>query len=261
MSDDLATESSNHQPLYQHGVPNINRLNFFPVNMIGLGPTDATDVVEVIAGMLNRPIEFVDDRGFERSIIAGAFDAEHKRFAWVESKSKKLPGYVDVEFRLNALVDDRLVIDWAVQTYNPYFGCHVGYMRWHDQRLVLIYREKHHTYACSFLLDGRLTRKQITDEWVVTEGQIGFVSEQIDLVERLSLPDLSPMQAIGGEEARSKGVLPPSFDHAQESRKRRASRMAAQTKLGRPVPPWLTPLVVIVIVVFVLWRVIRWLGI
>lgn len=219
MSDEGNVESGGAEPLYRDGVPNPERLGFIPVSMAGLGPTESSVAAIEVARVLNRPVEFVDEQGYERSIIAGAVDAEGKLLAWVENKSKEITSqYVDVEFRLKITVDNQIVVDWVVETYNPYFGCHVGYMAWHDQWLVLIYREKHDTYACTFTLNGAMRRECISDYWLVSNGLISFVSKRPYLVERFSLPELSRLGDLSGEEANAAGVLPPRFEEVNKGR-------------------------------------------
>jgi len=228
MSDEGNVERGGAEPLYRDGVPNPERLGFMPVSMAGLGPTESSVAAIEVARVLNRPVEFVDEQGYERSIIAGAVDAEGKLLAWVENKSKEITSqYVDVEFRLKIMVDNQIVVDWVVETYNPYFGCHVGYMAWHDQWLVLIYREKHDTYACTFTLNGTMRRECISDYWLVSKGQISFVSERPYLVERFSLPELARLGDLSGEEASAKGVLPPRFEEVNKRREEREKRHQA----------------------------------
>lgn len=237
MSDERSAESDGTKPLYRDGVPNPERVGFISLNMVGLGPTESSAAAIQVARVLNRPVEFVDEQGYERLITAGAMDAEGTRLAWVENKSKEITSqYVDVEFRLKVMVDDQIVVDWVVQTYNPYFGCHVGYMAWHDQHLVLIYREKHDTYACTFTLNGAMRRECISDYWLVAEGQISYVSKRPYVVERLSLPTLTRLSDLSGEDAQSAGVLPPMFDEVNKRREEREKRH--QAWLEQRGPDW-----------------------
>src|SRR5262249_9714256 len=158
----------------------------------------------------------VDARGYEREIIAGAVHPENGWIAWVEYRCKvQRAGYLDIEFRLKALVEGRGAIDWIVETYNPFFGCRVGYMAWHAGRVVVNYREKHDTYACSLsATGGRGELVKIADEWAVVENQITYCSDEPDFVERLALPDLRRLARISSTEARETGLLPPGYDPA-----------------------------------------------
>ena len=71
--------------------------------------------------------------------------------------------------------------------------------------------QQNHTYACTLRLDDGLRRERISDFWLVANGQIAYVSDRPDLVERLSLPDLTRLPELDGEQARSAGVLPPKL--------------------------------------------------
>lgn len=104
-----------------------------------------------------------------------------------------------------------------METYNPFFGCRVGYMAWHGERVVVIDREKHDTYACSLsTTGGRRELVEIADEWAVVGDRITYCSDQPDLVERLALPDLHRLAGISSTEAREMGLLPPGYDRANE---------------------------------------------
>lgn len=229
MSEEGNAESDGTKPLYRDGVPNPERVGFISLNMAGLGPTGSSAAAIQVARVLNRPVEFVDEQGYERLITAGAMDAEGTRLAWVENKSKEITSqYVDVEFRLKVMVDDQIVVDWVVQTYNPYFGCHVGYMAWHDQQVILVYQEKHHTYACAAPVDGAVRCERIGDCWHVAPDQISFVSDRPYLVERLSLPALTRLSDLSGEDAQAAGVFPPLFYEENKRREELERRMQAR---------------------------------
>lgn len=189
----------------------------------GRSMEDAGNVVRVVSELLHCPVRHVDENGYQHEITAGAVHPGSKAVAWVHCKSKTLAnGHVDIEFRLKAQADGRPLIDWIVETYNPYFGCHVEYLAWHDRRVVMVYREKHHTYACSHPLTGGQQRVQLTKEWLVTESQITCRSQEPDLVDRFALPDLRRLPAMSADEARKAGTLPPEYDRWNEWHKRYA---------------------------------------
>src|SRR5688572_20098835 len=72
--------------------------------------------------------EWIADDGFEHQIVGGAVDGA--RVAWVEKRARSDGGWEDVEYRLRMRAGDVLVREWVVDTYNPHFGCDVGYLRW-----------------------------------------------------------------------------------------------------------------------------------
>lgn len=205
-------------PSYPAGVPNFDKLGLIPVGVAGARAMEsAGETVHEVCKRLARPVRFIDEKGYEHEITAAAIDPEHDRIAWVEYRCKQQRnGYLDIEFRLKSQVDGRPQINWVVETYNPFFGCNAGYLAWHGERVVIIYREKHHTYACSLLPSGAKVLVQITDEWAVVDDQITFCSDEPDFVERLALPELRRVSRISSTEARATGLLPPDYDEANE---------------------------------------------
>lgn len=179
------------------------------------------DSIQAVCDWLGRPVRFVDEKGYEDEITAGAVHPTMSWPAWVRCRRKTLAkGFVDIEFRLQVQVEDRLAIDWVVETYNPYFGCDVRYMAWHDRWVVMLYREKHHTYASSHSVKGGRQLVQLTDEWLVTDNQIICRSEEPDRVDCVALPDLHRLPPMSADEARQAGMLPPEYDRWNEWHKR-----------------------------------------
>lgn len=206
--------SRQNQPTSSEVQRDFGRFSSTPFG-VGSGQSmdDAVEVVKVVDELLNCPVRYVDDNGYTHEITAGAVSPEIRAVATVHCKSKTLEnGHVDIEFRLKAQVDGRAVTDWLVETYNPYFGCDIRYMAWHDRWVVMIYREKHHTYACSHSIEGKMQLVRLTDEWLVTDNQITCRSEEPDLVDRFGLPALDRLPPMSAHEARQAGTLPPDYD-------------------------------------------------
>lgn len=219
-------EHEQGEPSYPGGVPNFRKLGFLPIGVAGGHPMGhGEEAIRAVCERLDRPAHLVDAEGYEREITAGAVHPEKDWIAWVEYCCKERRArYLDIEFRLKAQADGREAIDWIVETYNPFFGCRVGYMAWHGERVVIIYREKHETYACSLsATGGRRELVEIADQWAVVGDQITSCSDEPDFVERFALPDLRRLARISSTEAREGGVLPPGYDRANEvNRKIRA---------------------------------------
>ena len=230
-------EHEQEGPSYPGGVPNFHRLGFLPIGVAGSRPMEGgAEAIEAVCERLDRPARFIDSDGYEREITAGAVHPERGWIAWVEYRCKeRRPGYLDIEFRLKARVDVREAIDWIVETYNPFFGCRVGYMAWHGERVVVIYREKHDSYACSLsATGGRRELVEIADEWAVVGDEITYCSEEPDFAERLALPDLRRLARVSLDDAREAGLLPPGYDRANELN-RKIRSMARERK------PWFWP--------------------
>ncbi len=215
-----ANQRESDQPSYPDGVPNPYEFGFIPIGVAGARSMDhGEESIRAVCECLDRPVRFIDAKGYERGITAGAVHPEKGWIAWVEYRCKtRWDGWVNIEFRLKARVDDRDAINWIVETYNPFFGCRVGYLAWHHGRVVVIYREKHRTYACSLSATReKRVLVEMTDEWAVVGDQITFRSREPGFVESLSLPELRRRARISSTEARAAGVLPPDYDDANEA--------------------------------------------
>jgi len=209
---------SSNQPAYSEAHRDFERYGPTPFG-VGSGQSmdNAATVIRAVSELLHCPVRHVDADGYTHEITAGAVHPGIRAVASVPCKSKTLEsGYVDIEFRFKAQVDGRAVTEWIVQTYNPYFGCDVRYMGWHDRWVVMIYREKHHTYACSHSVAGERRLAQLTNEWLVTDNQIICRSEEPDLVDRFRLPDLDRLPPLSADKARRAGMLPPDYDRWNE---------------------------------------------
>jgi hypothetical protein len=171
----------------------------------------AQNFVGVACWALGIPPAWRDADGYDREVAAAAYDPTDGHVAWVECRQQWLRSdHLDIEYRLKARVGGRLAIDWVVETYNPYSGCAVGYMAWHGERLVMVYREKHHTYACSATAEEEVRLVQAADNWRVVGLALEFSLWRSAQVERLSLPGLEPLPPLSEEEARETGLLSPS---------------------------------------------------
>ncbi len=154
--------------------------------------TDGTEQVAAIAAACARlgvADEWIAEDGYEHAIVGAA--VEGSRVAWVERRSRMDGGYEDIDYYLRARVGDERVLEWIVDTYNPYFGCDVGFMRWFGERVAIVYREKHDTIvAVVDRADGARLR-EIDDRWRVAGDLVLTNSRARGLVEVVRLPDLA----------------------------------------------------------------------
>ncbi len=107
------------------------------------------DAVMSAARALNRDPYITDRGGYDCDILAAAMHPTGSKFTYVEQRSKPGPNGVDVAITIHCVTDD---IDRSadIKSYNPFFGCNVRYMQWHGDSVVLVYREKRHTYVSTF---------------------------------------------------------------------------------------------------------------
>ncbi|MBZ5709528.1 hypothetical protein [Nannocystis pusilla] len=165
--------------------------------------------IDEVCARLGRPREWVADDGFEHTVVGGAIAGE--RVAWVERRSSGDEGWEDVDYFLRMRVGEVLVREWVVDTYNPYFGCDVGYLRWWGEEVVAIYREKHETIACALGSTGAPRMRPLAFAWKVLGDVVLYESEARGLVERVLLPEFfqgTPMGAATAAELMANGTCP-----------------------------------------------------
>jgi hypothetical protein len=196
---------------YPDGIPNRHRMGFIPVGLVmGAHPAEFNDAIKTVAGLLDRPVQFEDEHKYVHEITAAAIHPETRWLAWVECICNDQDRrFVDVHFYLRAQMDGELAINWEIETYNPYFGCQVGYLNWHGKRLVMVYREKHNTYVAVLCRGGFRHHLQISDDWIVRDGFIVFIDKEEQNVRRLLLPRLQERRRLSLREARQAGYLEP----------------------------------------------------
>lgn len=95
-----------------------------------------------------------------------------------------------------------------IKSYNPFFGCDIGFFEWVDDIALLIYAEKHRTYICAFGPNWPPQFVEIEDRWTINDKTIGHIGYKQELVKRLSLPDLNPLDSISRTDADKMGLLP-----------------------------------------------------
>jgi hypothetical protein len=162
-----------------------------------------------VCAQLGRPAFLVDADGYECEIIDAAQSASGA-IAYVESRAKALDGgIVDVSIRIHLVegADRHDSVD--IESYNPFFGCDVRRLEWMDRAAILIYREKHSTYAGRFGDVWPPKFVKIQDRWIAKDGVLGFIGYKEKRVRRLTYPGLEELDPIDVGEAKRVGLLPP----------------------------------------------------
>lgn len=184
-----------------------------------------------VCARLGVPEEWVAEDGYEHAITAGTIDGE--RIAWVERRSRCDGGREDVDYYLRSRVGDAPRREWVVDTYNPYFGCRVGYLRWWGEQVVIVYREKHATVVCALEPGATPRMRALSDRWRVVGDVVLYASEARGLVEQVHLPDLEPRaplpRAVAAEwvSSRTCGHSPRPEVAPEELQRRIAARLPA----------------------------------
>ena len=164
--------------------------------------------LEALAARLGRSVCFVDESGYECELIGTAL-GEAGDVAYVESRAKDAGGYVDISIRIHWIDPAGRHESADIQSYNPFFGCDVRLFEWIGKTAILIYREKHRTYACRFgdLWPPRFVK--IEDRWTVVDTTLSYMGYKAPSVRRLTFPQLDELPPIPAAEAQRLGLLPP----------------------------------------------------
>jgi hypothetical protein len=164
---------------------------------LGVPSVDQTQAIRFVAEQLGRPVVYTDSEGYEREIVGAAAADGGRKMAWVEGRSKSIGNVMDVEFILHAKTSAADLPSWTVETYNPYFGCQVGYMGWSGEQVVLLYVEKHKTLLAVLGPSASPRLCPIGAEWWLAGDVVYFPSEsEEELVEGVRIPDLTRMTPL-----------------------------------------------------------------
>jgi hypothetical protein len=151
-----------------------------------------------------------DAQGYKCEITAGAAHPDNRRVAWVEYRRKTVEHegrpWLDVQYRLKIRADEHVVADWEIATYNPAFGCAIGFMAWCQDHIVVVYDEKHNCYVCALTDSEPVRLKCIAHQWMVQGDVIAFRQFNGDQVQRLSLPLLEALPPLNGADAEATGL-------------------------------------------------------
>jgi uncharacterized protein (TIGR02996 family) len=164
---------------------------------------------ELAAGVLGRPVQYVDQQGYERHIVAAATHGLTGALAYVERRSRQRWRYLDIHFHLRVRDLSGAEAAWEVQSYNPYFGCDVRFLEWFGHVALVIYREKHRMYVGRFGLDAPAEFKAVEDDWVLDGRHLGHRGYRETSVRRLAIPGLQELPPLSADEAAVWALLPP----------------------------------------------------
>jgi len=166
-------------------------------NLLGFGPDHCERTWEAASSFLDRlgrdrVVEGEDGYTSTITAAAAAADADGATLAWVDSREKEVrPEYWDVSHTLHVSNADGHGTRWELPTYNPYFGCEVGFLGWYGDAIAIVYREKHHMLLAVFDTStekGRLL--PLNDDWCEEGDVVYSLSKDRNLIEVCSLPDL-----------------------------------------------------------------------
>ena len=167
--------------------------------------------IEQAAVLLGREPFYVDRSGYECELIGAAIHPATNCIAYVESRARKRwwSAMVDISIKVHLRDTDGQDKSTDIQSYNPFFGCDVGFFEWIDDTAILIYTEKHDTYACAIGPDWPPRFVEIEDRWIINGRMLGYIGYKQETVRRVSLPDLVHHESLKIADAAEIGLLPP----------------------------------------------------
>ena len=161
----------------ENDLPAEKRLGFFFESSADVRP-DYDSAVRMAQEFYAANSCFVDDEDYEWTIQSLTADEQEKRFAWVEWRFKQGRGEHEYhDYYLKARQATGEYWRWEIETYNPYFGCDVKLLKWLKDAMLLVYEEKHYTYAARINGEG-INRIKISSEWKIEDG---FLIDERDL--------------------------------------------------------------------------------
>ena len=168
------------------------------------------DAIEQAATLLGREPFCTDKRGYECELIGAAIHPSSNHIAYVESRAKKRwwTSLIDVSIKIHLRNPDGSERDVNIKTYNPFFGCDIGFFQWIDDIALLIYTEKHRSYICTIGSEWPPDFVEIEDYWIINDKTLGCIGYNQDSVKRLSIPDLSPLESLSIDDAKLAELLP-----------------------------------------------------
>jgi hypothetical protein len=201
-------------PLFKRGNPNPEKFGFVSLRSSD-GEEPDPERIQEAARMLRRQPSFTDEEGYEHELIAAAV-SEVGGLAYVESRAKDAGSHphgaggrnIDISIRIHLVTADGTHRSADIESYNPFFGCDVRFFEWFGEAVVLIYREKHWTFACRFGDTWPPKFVKIEDHWVLHERQLSYIGYKQENVRRLSIPGLEELEPLTRDAAAELGLLP-----------------------------------------------------
>lgn len=179
------------------------------------------DPVILLSKYLNRPIvitEYKENKFILKDIkwtnndkyniiideYSIAINQEKGLYAWLEYHEKMTESNgVDCQYYLKMADKNSIFFEWIPETYNPFFGCDTFLLKWYDEKLLFIYREKHDFYACKIENKKVVLQNLNCHDVAIYKDKMGLLNyENENLIQILSLPNLDKLPSITKEEAK-----------------------------------------------------------
>ena len=164
--------------------------------------------IDEAARLLERPAKYTDPDGYEMRIDAAVFSGLTGAVASLEARSKYVGAFHDIRYDLRLRDAAGRAAECVPYTYNPYFGCRPEFMEWYGDAVLMIYGEKHGTYALRFGFDGPPVSRKVSHRWLLDGHELAFRHHGEPHVSRVSVPDLADLPPLSEAEARERELWP-----------------------------------------------------
>ena len=167
-------------------------------------------IILLAADILGRDPFYIDSNIFECEMIAATVHPDGTRLVYVESRAKEMGQFVDITIKIHFRDANEAISSVDIESYNPFFGCDVGFLNWvNDDVALLIYSEKHWTFAYRIGDQWPPEFTKIDERWQLRGDVLSYMEYKAQFVKRIAIPSLTPMADISVSEAERLGVLPP----------------------------------------------------
>lgn len=170
--------------------------------------------LSVIADRLKRPIEYTNDDGFKIQICGGAIHPNKIWITWIDYNEKTDPtaGWIDCAYYLRVKADDKQILEWNVETYNPFFGAITCYVDWHGDQIVYVYLEKHRLYGVTLTLAGDIYKVElgrVGSEFRIDDDVLSLmqVENYQGLIKQFRIPSWQELPSLTEDVARKQGII------------------------------------------------------
>ena len=172
------------------------------------GEAPGPEQISAAAAQLGRPVQFISDDGYQCELISAAVDSETNSIAYVESRARNAGDFVDVTIKTHLRDPSGNEHSCDIESYNPYFGCDVVFLRWIGDAAILIYNEKHDTYVCRLAMVWPPSFIEIEDRWMINDSILSYIGYKEKHVRRMTFPQLEEMESLSLADAERDGCLP-----------------------------------------------------
>jgi hypothetical protein len=162
------------------------------------------------AHALYRDPYITDHEGYDCDILAAAMHPNGSQFTYIEQRSKPGPRGVDVTIKIHLVTVGGNDRSEDIKSYNPFFGCNVRYLQWHADSVVLVYREKRHTYATTYGHSWPPVFRPIGDRWIINGTSLAYADD--GNIEHLSIPELNHIATLSESQAKQALLFPDELE-------------------------------------------------